>query len=55
MGNWPVAKYAYMKNNLFGFQGDFVKQLIHARFVQEQNEASGHITYRWQVSVSFHI
>ncbi|BAS96915.1 NEP1-interacting protein-like 2 isoform X1 [Oryza sativa Japonica Group] len=32
--------------------GDFVKQLIHARFVQEQNEASGHITYRWQVGIA---
>uniref|UniRef100_A0A0E0L9N7 RING-type domain-containing protein n=1 Tax=Oryza punctata TaxID=4537 RepID=A0A0E0L9N7_ORYPU len=32
--------------------GDFVKQLIHARVVQQQNEASGHITYRWQVGIA---
>ncbi|XP_006656813.1 NEP1-interacting protein-like 2 isoform X2 [Oryza brachyantha] len=32
--------------------GDFVKQLIHARFVQEQYGASGHATHRWQVGIA---
>uniref|UniRef100_A0A0D9WNL6 RING-type domain-containing protein n=1 Tax=Leersia perrieri TaxID=77586 RepID=A0A0D9WNL6_9ORYZ len=32
--------------------GDFVKQLLRARFVQEQHMESGHISYRWQVGIA---
>ncbi|KAL5200167.1 hypothetical protein ABZP36_021370 [Zizania latifolia] len=32
--------------------GDFIEQLLHARFVQEQYDGSGHIEDRWQVGFS---
>uniref|UniRef100_A0A8R7UUM4 RING-type domain-containing protein n=1 Tax=Triticum urartu TaxID=4572 RepID=A0A8R7UUM4_TRIUA len=31
---------------------DFIEQLLHARFVQQQLGSSAHMAYRWQVSFS---
>jgi hypothetical protein len=39
------------KNSCFGVQADFIEQLLHARFAQEQSTASAYTSYRWQVSI----
>ena len=33
------------------FQGDFIEQLLRARFVQDQYEPLAYMAYRWQVSL----
>lgn len=42
---------AFMRITCCIFQGDFIEQLLHARFVQDQYEPSAYIAYRWQVSL----
>ncbi|KAL6635112.1 hypothetical protein ACP70R_027783 [Stipagrostis hirtigluma subsp. patula] len=51
------ASRAYWCSNRLGSHGpssmaDFIEQLLHARFVQEQLAPSGHTSPRWQVSIS---
>ncbi|WVZ73706.1 hypothetical protein U9M48_021985 [Paspalum notatum var. saurae] len=52
------ASRAYWCSDRLGSHGassmvaDFIEQLLHARFVQEQFATSGYASYRWQVSIS---
>ncbi|TVU28495.1 hypothetical protein EJB05_20014 [Eragrostis curvula] len=51
------ASRAYWCSNRLGPHGassmaDFIEQLLHARFVQEQSTPSAYTSYRWQVSLS---
>lgn len=50
------ASRAYWCSDRLGSHGassmaDFIEQLLHARFVQEQFTTSGYTSYRWQVSI----
>ncbi|KQK01957.1 NEP1-interacting protein-like 2 [Brachypodium distachyon] len=48
------ASRAYWCSDRLGTSSmaDFIEQLLHARFVQEQLGSSAHTAYRWQVSIS---
>ncbi|KAL6911472.1 hypothetical protein ACP4OV_000277 [Aristida adscensionis] len=51
------ASRAYWCSDRLGSHGassmaDFIEQLLHARFVQEQLASSAYTSYRWQVSIS---